>query len=89
MRLLRLTVPLWVVCALSVLSACSGPEVIGGGRDSVSIAAGPLTDVDGIAKRYCQRYGKRAAFLGDGPVGPSTVKRLYGYDCVSPADPHG
>ena len=85
MRLLRLTVPFWVVCALN---ACSGPEVIGGGSDAVSIAAGPLTNADALAKAYCQRYGKRAVLLGDGPVGPSTVKRLYGYDCVSPADPH-
>lgn len=84
MRLLRLSVPLWIVLALN---ACS-PEVIGGGPDAVSIAAGPLTDVQGIAQKYCARYGKRAELLGDGPVGPSTVKRLYGYDCVSPADPH-
>ncbi len=85
MRLLRLAIPLWVAMALH---ACSGPEVMGGGSDAVSIAAGPLTDADAMAQAYCQRYGKRAVFLGDGPVGPSTVKRLYGYDCVSPADPH-
>jgi hypothetical protein len=86
MRLIRFHIPLLVVFALN---ACvGGPEVIGGGESTVSIAAGPLANVSGIARRYCQGYGKRAVALGDKPLGPSTTRRLYAYNCVSPADPH-
>ena len=65
------------------------PQIVAGSKDTVSISAGPLADVSGFAERYCRRYGKRAVPLGGRPLGPSTTKRLYGYNCVSPADPHG
>ena len=71
------------------LSACvRGPEVIGGGEHTVSIMAGPLTNVSAIAGRYCQGYAKRAVAIGHKPLGPSTTRRLYAYNCVHPADPH-
>jgi hypothetical protein len=86
MRLVRLKVLFLVV---SALGACGGgPQVIGGGASTVSIQAGSLANVSGYAERYCQSYGKRAVALGDIPLGPSTTKRLYAYDCVSPAKPH-
>lgn len=72
------------------ISACAvRPQIVGGSEDAVSISAGPLANVDGFAARYCRGYGKRAEFLGNKPLGPSTTKRLYAYNCVSPADPHG
>ena len=86
MRSIRFKILLLVVFALG---ACGGgPEVIGGGENTVSIRAGPLANVSGFAERYCQDYGKRAVALGDKPLGPSTTKRLYAYNCVNPADPH-
>lgn len=63
------------------------PQLVAGSEDTVSFSAGPLANVNGYAQRYCRRYGKRAVFLGDRPLGPSTTKRLYGYNCISPADP--
>jgi hypothetical protein len=86
MRLARFKILLLVI---SALSGCGGgPEVIGGGETTVSITAGPLTNVSAMAGRYCQGYGKRAVALGDKPLGPSSIKRLYAYNCVNPADPH-
>ena len=71
------------------LGACGGgPEVIGGDESTVSITAGPLANVSGMAERYCRGYGKRAVAMGNKPLGPSSVKRLYAYNCVNPADPH-
>ncbi len=89
MRIVRFKILLLIVSALSALSACGGgPEVIGGGATTVSITAGPLTNVSAVAERYCRGYGKRAVALGDKPLGPSSIKRLYAYNCVNPADPH-
>ena len=86
MRSIRFKMLLLVV---SALSACGGgPEIVGGSEDLVSIKAGPLDNVSGLARRHCQRYGKRAVPVGNKAVGPSTTKRLYAYNCVSPADPH-
>jgi hypothetical protein len=86
MRLARFKILLLIV---SALGACGGgPEVIGGGETTVSITAGPLTNAGAMAERYCQGYGKRAVALGDKPLGPSSIKRLYAYNCVNPADPH-
>ena len=74
---------------VSALAACGGgPQVIGGSENTVSIKAGRLANVSGFAERYCRGYGKRAVALGDRSLGPSTTKRLYAYNCVSPADPH-
>ena len=79
----------FLLLAVLALGACSGgPQVIAGSENTVSIKAGPLANVGGFAERYCQGYGKRAVALGDKPLGPSTTKRLYVYDCASPADPH-
>ncbi len=86
MRFVRFKILLLVVFALS---ACvGGPEVIGGDDSTVSITAVPFSDAGGMAERYCRGYGKRAVALGNKPLGPSSVKRLYAYDCVNPADPH-
>ena len=86
MRLARLII---LPLVISALGACGGgPQVIGGSANTVSIEAGPLANVSGFAEKYCQGYGKRAMALGDKPLGPSTIKRLYYYDCVGPADPH-
>ncbi len=83
MRLARLKMSILVVCTLA---ACGGgPEVIGGSEDTVSIKAGPLANVRGFAERYCQGYDKRAVAMGNRPLGPSTTKRLYAYNCVSPS----
>ena len=77
-----------LLISLSPLSACGGgPKVIGGGENTVSIVAGPLTNVDALAQNYCKRYRKRAVSIGVGPLGPSTVKRLYAYDCVDSNHP--
>jgi len=70
------------------LGACAkGPEIVGGGENTVSIAAGPLVNVSGMANRHCRQYGKSAVYLGNKPLGPSTTRRLYAYNCVVPADP--
>lgn len=82
MRTIRLMSALLAAVALA---ACGGPKVIGGDSETVSIEAGPLSDADAAATDYCRRYGKSAVLLGDGPLGPSTVERLYDYNCVSPA----
>jgi len=77
--------------ALLAVLACAGcgiqPQLVAGSEDTVSFSAGPLANVSGYAQRYCRRYGKRAVFLGDRPLGPSTTKRLYGYNCIGPAEP--
>ena len=92
MRIVRFEILLLIVSALSALSALGacggGPDVIGGDATTVSITAGPLTDVSAMAEKYCRGYGKRAVALGNKPLGPSSVKRLYAYNCVNPADPH-
>ena len=86
MRSIRFKILLPVVFALG---ACGdGPDVIGGDATTVSITAGPLTNVSAKAERYCRDYGKRAVALGNKPLGPSSIKRLYAYNCVNPADPH-
>ena len=86
MQVIRSTILLF---AVFTLGACGGgPQVIGGSEDTVSIKAGPLARVSGFAERYCQAYGKRAVALGDKALGPSTTKRLYVYNCTSPANPH-
>ena len=86
MRFVRFKILLLVVFALG---ACSGgPEIIGGDDSTVSITAGPLTNVGAMAERYCRGYGKRAVALGNKALGPSSIKRLYAYNCVNPADPH-
>ena len=79
-----------LLISLSPLSACGGgPEILAGGENTVSIVAGPLSNVDALAQNYCRRYRKRAVLIGAGPLGPSTVKRLYAYDCVDSNHPHG
>jgi hypothetical protein len=89
MRSIRFKLLLLVVCALGALSACvGGPEVIAGDDSTVSITAVPFSDAIGMAEMYCRGYGKRAVALGNKPLGPSSVKRLYAYNCVNPADPH-
>ncbi len=85
MRTSRLALLLF---SLSPLSACGGgPEAFAGGENAVSIAAGPLSNVDALAQNYCRRYRKRAVLVGAGYLGPSTVKRLYAYDCVDSNHP--
>ena len=87
MRSSRLALLLFL---LSPLSACGGgPEILAGGENTVSIVAGPLSNVDALAQNYCRRYRKRAVLIGAGPLGPSTVKRLYAYDCVDSNHPNG
>ncbi len=77
-----------LLISLSPLSACGGgPEILAGGENTVSIVAGPLSNVDALAQNYCRRYRKRAVLIGAGPLGPSTVKRLYAYDCVDSNHP--
>lgn len=82
--------PILLLLVVFAVSACAvRTQIVGGSEDAVSVSAEPWTNVDRFAERYCQGYGKRAEFLGDKPLGPSTTKRLYAYNCVSPAEPHG
>ncbi len=77
-----------LLISLSPLSACGGgPEILAGGENTVSIVAGPLSNVDALAQNYCRRYRKRAVLVGARYLGPSTVKRLYAYDCVDSNHP--
>lgn len=84
MGLGRLIVLLSMVCALG---ACGGPKILAGDSDTVSITAEPWDDVEVVATRYCQGFGKQAQALGNGPLGPDTTKRLYDYNCVAPVEP--
>lgn len=82
--------PILLLLVVFAASACAfRTQIVGGSEDAVSISAEPWANADGSAARYCREYGKRAVFLGDKPLGPSTTKRLYAYNCVGPADPHG
>lgn len=80
MILVGLAVALW---------GCSGARIIAGDQDTLSITASPFAGPDAVAERYCRGYGKRAVALGSRPLGPSTTTRLYAYNCVEPANPHG
>ena len=75
------------LAALLVAGCGVQPKLVAGSEDSVSFSAGPLANVNGYAKRYCRRYGKNAVYIGDRPLGPSTTERLYGFNCIGPADP--
>ena len=91
MRLAHSMIFLFVAALLTAvgLAACGGgPEIVGGGEYTVSIKAGGLANVRGLAQKHCQGYGKEAVALGDKSLGPNTTKRLYAYDCVSPVNPH-
>jgi hypothetical protein len=79
---------IFLVSMVGALAACSGPQILAGDNYTVSITAGPLDDVSGLAARYCQKYSKRAVPIGNKPLGPSTTRRLYVYDCASPIEPH-
>ena len=68
--------PILLLLVVLAASACAArTKIIGGSEDAVSISAEPWSNVDGFAARYCRRYGKRAEYLGDKPLGPSTTKR--------------
>ncbi len=87
---MRLILALVFLLIASSLAACaSGPKIVGGGSETVSIEARPLDNVSRFADSYCQGYGKRAVAMGNMAVGPSTTKRIYAYNCVNPAAPHG
>ena len=79
MRFVRFEILLLVV---SALGACGGgPEIIGGGETTVSITAGPLANVSGMAERYCQGYGKRAVAKGHRRSSGTTLTNVFIYDC--------
>lgn len=66
------------------LAACGGPKILAGDSETVSITAEPVDDVDAVASRYCERFGKQAEAVGDRAVGADTTERLYDYNCVAP-----
>lgn len=84
MRLTR--AQLFIPLALALAACASGPKVVAGDQDTVTVEADPLDDVAGFADSYCQRYGKHAKAMGDISVGPSTAKRLYDFNCVGSAE---
>ena len=76
-----------LLATLLALAACapkpfSKPEVIEGGDKTVSIKAGQWSNVDGVANRYCEGYGKRAVARGRTRVSGTDLTNLYIYDCV-------
>jgi hypothetical protein len=72
------------VIMLLALGAC-GPRAVSGDENAVFIEAGPLStisDVEGVAQSYCERYGKRASIEGGAQSAPESLKETYRFDCV-------
>ena len=78
----------WVAAAAAfALAACarplSSPEVIGGGDRTVSIKAGQWSNVDAVATRHCENYGRRAIARGRTRLSGTELTYIYNYDCVA------
>ncbi len=77
----------WAAAAAAfALAACakpmSKPEVIGGGDKTVTIQAGQWSNVDAVANRHCESYGRRAVLRGRTRLSGTEMSNLYNYDCV-------
>ncbi len=86
-----LLVPLLAAMALPacVARGFSGPEVIAGGENTVSISSGRFNKPDSFAASYCGKHGKEAVFKGRRPLSDKNVLDLYIYDCLAKAEALG
>ncbi len=78
----------FVVLAAAVFLAGCGfvepfeaPEVVAGGRNSVTLRTGSLRGAESAAQRHCAQYGKRAELNTYSKMKQRAVS-LYLYDCV-------
>jgi len=71
--------------ALFLLGACAPglgqPRVLAGGDTTVSIEGGQWSNADGLANRYCGRFGKRAVPKGHRRSSGTTLTNVFIYDC--------
>ena len=74
-----------LLLALMLLGACAPglgqPRVLAGGDTTVSIEGGQWSDAEGLANRYCGRYGKRAVAKGHRRSSGRTLTNVFIYDC--------
>ncbi len=57
------------------------PEVVAGGRNSVTLRTGSLRGAESAARQHCAQYGKRAQLNTYSKMKQRAVS-LYLYDCV-------
>ena len=74
-----------LLLGLCLIGACAPglgqPRVVAGGPTTVSIEGGQWSDAEGVARRHCARFGKRAVAKGHRRSSGRTLANVYIYDC--------
>ena len=80
-----------ILMAIMVLNGCvfaepfEEPEVVAGSETTVTLRTGNLRNADVFAKRYCDKYWRRAVLMSRGKLTEKAIT-YHVYDCVTAND---